>query len=181
MMKQAVVAVGVVLGLASVAAAQSTDSPFQVQVVAKLKKKDVIRATNTGASSTVAIPQNGALCANVYAFSTAGPLIGCCACRLAPNSFASIPIVADVLGSPKPIPKDVVLKVMASSGNQGACEPGAVGTGGNVFVTGFVGWKNETQFAPATLSAAELSSLNTQCSILHPTPSICASCAVPTP
>ena len=181
MMKQAIVVLAVVLGASSVAFAQAQDTPFQVHFVAKLKKKDVIHASNSGASSTVPIPQNGAICANLYAFSSAGPMIGCCACKLAANSLASIPIVADVLGSPKPLPKDVVLKMMASSGSQGNCEPGTVGTGNNVLVTGMLGWRNDVAFSPATLSAAELQSLNTQCSILHPTPSICASCVPAAP
>ncbi|MEO6028557.1 MAG: hypothetical protein ABIR79_16950 [Candidatus Binatia bacterium] len=41
MLKHSVIALGLVLGLAEVAAAQATDGPFRVQFVAKLKKKDV--------------------------------------------------------------------------------------------------------------------------------------------
>ncbi len=171
---------GLVLGFAGVAAAQATDGPFQVQFVGKLKKKDVINISNSGASSSVAIPQNGALCANIYAFSTAGPMLGCCACKLAANSLSTVPIVADVLGSPKPLPKGVVLKMIASTGNAGVCSPSTVATGINALATGMLGWRNDERFAPATLSVAEVTNLNTQCSLLHPTPSICASCAEPT-
>ena len=181
MVKQIVVVLGLVLGFAGAAAAQATDTPFQVQFVGKLKKKDAVHVSNSGASSTVANPQNGALCANIYAFSTAGPMIGCCACKMAANSLSTVPIVADVLESPKPLPKSIVLKMMASTGSAGVCSPGTVGTGNNVLATGMLGWRNDEQFAPATLSAAELTNLNAQCALLHPTPSICASCAEPTP
>jgi hypothetical protein len=178
MMKHAVMVLGLVLGASSLAFGQAMDTPFQVRFAANVKKKDVVRVTNSGANGSGI---GGQICANVYAFSTDGPMIGCCACPLLPNAFASIPIVADVLGSPKPLPKQVVLKLMASKGGAQGCEPGTVGIGNNALVLGLLAWKGEDPFAPATLSAGELSTLNQQCLVLHPTPSICASCVAAMP
>lgn len=178
MRTHALMVVGLILGCAASAWGQATDGPFQVTVATKLKGSDVVRFTNTGASSTVATPQNGRLCANAYAFSTAGQLLDCCSCAVPPNALVSVPIVDDVLGGLKPRPKELVLKMMASSGGTNAadCNPATVATGSNVLVTGLLAWKGTDRFQTATLSAAELNSILTQCGIKHPSAKICASC-----
>ena len=60
---------GLVLGVAAVAFGQAADTPFQVLPITTLKSKDAASVSNSGASSTVASPQNGTLCANVYGLS----------------------------------------------------------------------------------------------------------------
>ncbi len=180
MLKHVLVTMCVVLGGASLAFAQAADGPFQVRFATNLKKKDVINLSNSGASSTIAIPQNGALCANLYAFSAGGPMIGCCSCRVPPNSLEAVPVVADVLADAKQFPKNVVLKAMASKGGPSGCSGVNVGTGSDVLMTGMLAWKGDNPFVPSTLSAAELNSLNTQCALLHGSGNACASCP-PTP
>jgi hypothetical protein len=168
--------VGFVLLGVSTAYGQAADTPFQVRPVTNLKGKDAIVVTNSGASSTVPLPQNGNLCANVYAFGVDGALLNCCSCLVRPDTPVSIGVLADVLENPKPKPKSTVLKVMASTGTMGACNAGTVGTGANALATGLVPWLRENPFTPSTLSAAELSSLNTRCLTLHPQPNTCVVC-----
>lgn len=67
------------------ASAQAADTPWQIGVVTEnLTKVDTsVAVSNSGASSTIASPQNGAICINVYA--TSAPLssiAACCTCRV---------------------------------------------------------------------------------------------------
>ena len=181
MWRRVIMTVGLVVVSAGMAFAQASDTPFQVRTVTNLKKKDTIQFTNTGATSTVAIPQNGKLCMNVYAFSTTGPMLDCCTCPVAANSLAVLGIVTDVLAGRKPFPKSLVLKVMASTGggNAVSCNPTTVASGSDNLATGMLAWKGDASFSPATLSAAELSSIITQCGILHASPVVCPACQPP--
>ena len=183
MVRRGLMVVGLVLCSSAVAFGQATDFPYQVRAVTNLKKKDTIQFTNSGASSTVASPQNGKLCMNVYAFPGNGPMLDCCACPVAADGLAVLGIVKDVLADRKPAPKSLVLKLMASTGGSNAtdCNAATVGTGANVLAVGMLAWKGETPFATATLSAAELTSLDTQCGFLHASPNICPPCQTPTP
>src|SRR5262249_43105080 len=88
----------------------------------------------------------------------------------------------------------LTVKLLASTGtgNPPTCNPATVGTGANVLVPGMLAWMTEpqpsgffssppevvkTQFAPATLSAAELGGINAQCAALHGgSPHACPSC-----
>lgn len=178
MWKHLCVAITLVVGCSTSAFAQAYDSPFQVRFATNLKKKDTVQFTNSGATSTQASPQNGRLCMNLYAFSTTGPMIECCACPVGANNLAVVPIVKDLLNDPKPAPKSIILKAMASTGinNASTCDAATVATGANVLATGMLAWKGEYPFANATLSAAELTTINAQCGVLHPTPKTCAAC-----
>ncbi len=172
MYKHALITSGFILGLASVAFGQALDTPFQVRALVNLKGRDAIVATNSGAAGS-----NVTLCVNAYALSAStGELLDCCSCPVAPNSLVSIPIIADLLGNPKPKPKAVVVKLMASTGVGFLCETGAVGIGGNSLATGILAWTRDTPFLPATLSAGELNRLNTQCSTKHPGGNGCFAC-----
>jgi hypothetical protein len=167
------------LCFAGQALGQSFDNPFQVRAYSGLKPKDAITVTNTGASSTVASPQNGALCANAYALSaTTGDVLDCCSCPVAPNALVSIPIIDDLLEHQKPKSKTVVIKVMATAVPQFFCDASAVGTGANVLVTGMIASQGETPFSPSTLSAAELTRLNGQCGAIHPGGTGCFACPI---
>jgi hypothetical protein len=176
MYKSAVMTLAFVLSFSAVAFGQAADTPFQVRAATHIKKRDTIDISNTGASSTQVSPQNGKVCANVYAFDTAGPMIACCTCLIPANGLVSLSLAADVLEGRRPSPKAMVLKLMASTGTTGVCNAATVGTGSNVLMTGMVAWKGDTPFTPATLSAAELQSLNTQCGFLHASPNICLAC-----
>jgi len=180
MLKHAMMTVGLIFSLSTLASAQVGDGPFQMRALATLKAKDAIVVSNSGASSTVANPQNGSLCANVYALSaTTGLLLGCCSCQVRPDAAVSIPIMSDVLGNPKPKPKEVVIKLMATTGTSGVCNPTTPGTGADVFVTGMTTWKGESPLTNVTLSAAELGALTGQCTTLQPTGNICPVCVPP--
>ena len=74
-------------------------------------------------------------------------------------------------------PHTTVVKLMASSGTGGICNAATVGTGANVLVTGMLAWLtvstsssilafNKASFVPSTLSAAELTALDSQCSTI---------------
>lgn len=184
--------VGVFAGLmacvyASTANAQASDTPFQVNFATDLlSTPTLITVSNTGASSTVASPvQNGALCANTYAFSTSGPLLACCSCKVAANNLRQMSVRNDVLQSANKAPPDsVVLKIMASTGAAGACNAATVTTGADVLATGLGAWSrkgsasfnNGVHFTASTLSAAELTAIKTQCALLEPSGRACGSC-----
>src|SRR4051812_7219777 len=165
-------ALGMVLGVSSLAFAQAADTPYQVHFAAKIRKKDVVNLSNSGASSTVASPPNGALCANLYTMSTAGQMLGCCACVVPANNLVSVPIASDLLEGVKA--KSAVIKMMTTIAVGGTtCNPASVGTGAFVLATGMLPWKDDLAFTPSTLSAAELTSLTARCGFLHATPNIC--------
>jgi hypothetical protein len=169
-----------------VAAFAQDDSPFQVRYVANLGHGDsFINITNTGASSTVALPvQNGNICANVYAFSPDERLASCCTCLITPNGLASLSVINDILSNTLtfPPPTSLVVKLLGSAGTTPAsCNASTVGTGTNLLTTGMVAWAttihplpvspamapaygfSETPFTNATLSAAELVRITTLC------------------
>ncbi len=151
---------------------------------------------NSGASATVVSNgqiTNGQICVNAYAISPdTGQLVSCCSCRVAANVLNSLRVKTDLVGTFNVPPSNSVLvKLMASTGSGGTCNPQTVGTGANVLVTGMLAWGMnlhllpgsstgggfgfgstgasstygivETAFTPSTLSAAELTSLNAQC------------------
>jgi hypothetical protein len=175
MSKYILLSVGFTLCFSSLAFGQASDTPFQIRALTNLKPKDAIVVTNSNASNAAT-----GICADVYALAADdGHLLDCCGCVVPPNGLRSIPITADILENPKPKPKVVVLKLMASSGVAGVCNAGTVDTGGDNLVTGMLVWKGDVPFSPATLSAGELSKLNTQCSALHASPVTCAACLPP--
>ena len=188
MLKSVVMTVGVMCCWAVVAFGQAADTPFQVHDATNLQLGDPrITITNSGASSTVAFPnQNGKICANVYGFAaTTGQLTSCCSCLIAPNALVSLSVWQNLLlDNPFVSASALTVKLLSSTGtgNPPTCNPATVGIGANVLVAGMLAWMTEpqpsgffssppevvkTQFAPATLSAAELTSIDTQCAALH--------------
>lgn len=167
---------------AKFAFAQAADTPFQVTAVTSdLTRADTLVAlSNTGASATTAT--NGQLCTNVYAMTGNGAsppaVAACCSCKLQPNGYAQLSVNNDILVNVSPRPRNVVIKLMASSGVGGVCNASTVGTGANVLVTSMVGWQGAPQpastlqgnpityFTPSTLSAAELTRLDQGCGAL---------------
>lgn len=181
MSRHSIVALALVLGSSTAAFAQTADTPFQVRFATKLKKNDAIHIVNTGANgASIGSPQTGSICAYVYAFAPSGTMLDCCSCGLRPNSMASLSIAQDVLGGRKPLPKEVVLKVLSTRGtgtNPIVCNAAAAGS--EAISIGMVAWKGEAQFTPATLSAGELSVLTSTCQFLHVTANVCAACRQP--
>jgi hypothetical protein len=176
MSKRCLAALGFVLCMATGAHAQAVDNIFQVHAVPSLKGGDAIVVSYTGASA----PNVSSMCVNVYAFSAStGAMLDCCSCRVPADAMATIPIISDILEKPKVKPKLVVLKLIASSGTQFACNPSTPGTGSDTLATGMLAWKGGIPFTPATLSAGELANTLTQCSGIHGDANICAACIPP--
>ncbi|HEY8006067.1 MAG TPA: hypothetical protein VIE66_04520 [Methylocella sp.] len=162
------------------ALAQAADTPWQIGVVNEdLTKIDTtVAVSNSGASSTIASPQNGAICVNVYA--TSAPLssiVACCTCRVQANALRAFSVGKEVLVSVLPKARTSVIKLLASTGTAGACNASTAGIGANVLVTGMLSWLvpatsnsvaavGKTSLNPATLSAAELVSVTSQCAVL---------------
>ena len=134
----------VLLGSASVAFGKAADTPFQVRYVGNLNYSDsVVDISNTGASSTVASPQNGALCANIYAISPdTGKVTGCCNCNVQPNVSIGLSVTSDILGGAVPASNASMIKILATTGAGGCTGVSATtaGTGANVLATGLVAW-----------------------------------------
>jgi hypothetical protein len=178
--------------------AQAQDSPFQISSFSELDHgESYVTITNSGASSTVAFPnQNGALCANIYVFSPDATELACCSCLVPPNGLVSAAVKQSLLSvapnRPLLTAPSVVVKVLGSSGSAGQCNATTVGTGANVLVTGLLAsatglaiagtdppayFPTRTHFAPATLSAAELVRLTTTCLFNQNSPTgICKGC-----
>jgi hypothetical protein len=164
---------GLMLCVATGAHAQALDFPFQVRAVPSLKGNDAIVVSYNGASGQ-SVPS---MCVNVYAFSaSSGAMLDCCNCLVPADAMATIPIISDLLEKPKVKPKQLVLKLMASTGTAFACDASAVGTGANVLATGMLAWKGGTPFTPSTLSAAELTSIDNQCAGIHSPGRVCTAC-----
>jgi len=180
--------------LTAVAAAVTHDTPFQVGYAANLQFGDArIYLTNTGANATI-------LCANVYGFTPDERLVACCSCLVTPNGLASLSVGRDLLSDVPPAlprPNALVLKLLATQGTTASsCDAGVAGDSAHPLVPGLAAWGTstepssfvgspplvmETPFTPSTLSAAEVTSLTTQCHNLHSTPHLCRSCAGPSP
>ncbi len=162
-------------------------SPYFVRYASNLNLGDsVIDITNTGASSTTALPiQNGNLCVNVYAFSPDEQLVSCCSCLLTPDGLVSLSVKNDLISNTLTpgMPTSIVVKLLASNGGTAfsSCNAGTVGTGTNLLASGLAAWGttlhalpgnaaygvSETPFVAATLSGAELARITTLCSLIQ--------------
>ena len=172
---------------AKFAFAQAADTPFQATAITNdLTRGDsLVALSNSGASATTTT--NGQVCTNVYATTGNGATIpgvsACCTCKMQPNGYAQLSVNGDILAGVSPRPRNVVIKLMASSGSAGVCNASTVGTGANVLTLGMVGMQGAvpppptfgspsapltffTSFTPSTLSAAELTRLTQGCSAL---------------
>lgn len=177
---------GLAASIFTVAAfAQAADTPYQVGYASNLFAGDAtLTLSSSGASSTTVNPQNGNLCANVYMLAPDSTLIGCCSCVVKPNALVSLSVKDDIAANPLAT-SSVVIKLMASIASASApnCNPRTVGTGANVLATGLLSWHTIQSIAtapnglitylptrlpltPSTLSAAELTQLNSSCTTL---------------
>ena len=182
---------------------QASSGAFQVRYVANLNVGDsFINISNTGASSTTAFPtQDGTICVNVYTFSPDEQLISCCSCPVTPDALVSLSARNDLISNTLTpgVPTGIVIKLLATA-SQGAasCNAGTVGLGTNVPASGLTAWGTSlhalpitpgapagtfgvtgTPFTPATLSPAELTRIQTLCSLIQTNGSgfgICRTC-----
>jgi hypothetical protein len=177
------------------------DDTFQVHYAANLNLNDsFIDITNTGATVAAGISQN--LCENIYVFDPAEEEIACCTCTVTPNGLVSASVNHSLISNPltPAIPTSVVVKLVTSAG--GACNASAV----TAIAHGTAAWMttthalttttasglwfqpptttptavlDETPFEHATLSAAELAHLTSQCGFIQSNGSgfgICGGC-----
>jgi hypothetical protein len=169
------------------------NNDLQVRYATNLNNSDsIFDVTNTGANSTVAFPQNGNICANVYGISN-GQLLACCSCLLAPDRLASLSVQRDLLANNNFPPNSLVIKLIATAGTTSAssCDASKVGTAGHPIVPGMAAWgtvsqplsqfsqtsnATETPFTPSFLSTAELANLKASCVPANGAGSICNSC-----
>ena len=158
---------------------------FQVRYASNLAIGDsVIDFTNTGASSTIALPvQNGNICVNAYVFSPDEQLISCCSCPVTPDGLQSLSARNDLISNTLTpgVPTSVVVKLLASA--QATCNASTVTPASLALAAGLAAWGTtihttpvtagtpagtfgltETPFTRSTLSPAELLRLTTLCS-----------------
>jgi hypothetical protein len=173
MTRYAIAGLLALVGVPSGALAQATDTPWQIGVVTEdLTKLDTnVAVSNTGAT-------NAGICVNVYATSApSNSIAACCTCRVPANALREFSLAKDVLGSVQPRARMSVVKLLASTGNAGTCNATTPGAPADAIAPGMLGWLvaatsssapafGKTATLPATLSAAELSSITTQCSSL---------------
>lgn len=179
----------------------AADSPFQVRYVSNLSHGDsVINITNTGASSTVALPtQDGNICVNTYAFSPDEQLVSCCSCLVTPDGLVSLSARNDLISNTltPAVPTSLVVKLLATAGTTVAgvttCNAAAPGVPP---VTGMVAWGTsvtalrpgadatpytitETPFLPSSLREAEFVRITSLCGFIQTNGSgfgVCRSC-----
>jgi hypothetical protein len=177
----------------------TVDTPFQVRYMSNLNNGDsVMNITNSGArgaglQSGTSASITGAICANVYAFSPDEQMIACCSCPVTPNGLVSLSARQDLISNTltPAVPTAIVVKVLGSVPVGGSCSNSAATPG--ALTEGLISWattvhagatagtfaQTETAFAPATLSAGELTRLTSLCTFIQANGSgfgICRTC-----
>jgi hypothetical protein len=133
-------------------------------------KDSTLRVTNPGTSG-------GNLCVNVYVFSPDQQLNECCSCFLSPDGLRTFSVTNDLTSNPLTgrIPHTGVIKMISSPAANG-CNAAAVAP-----VAAIRAWATHLQNAgpgpavqvtegesqDATLSAAELASVTTNCAFIQ--------------
>ena len=185
------------------------DSAYQVRYASNLAIGDsVVNFSNAGSSSTDAgitggAPQNGDICANVYAYSPDEQLVSCCSCNVTPNALNSLSVKNDLASNTLTpiIPSALVIKVLATEGGAKCTASKAASVAYGDLRIGLLAWGTtihalpvtagtpattygvtETAFStPATLSPTELLRMTSLCSFIRANGSgygICKSCKV---
>ena len=178
---------------------------FQVRYASNLTSGDsVINLTNNGFNgASLSGPGFGTavgnICVNVYAFSPDEQLVSCCSCLITPNGLASLSVNNDLIASTLTgtRPNSIVVKLVTTGAGPTftgtACTNSAAQAGSAAFPitsgldafgttlhqanTGFA--TTETPFGVASLSAAELASINGRCTNIlgnGSTFGVCRSC-----
>jgi hypothetical protein len=175
------------------------DDTFQVHYAANLNLYDsFINITNTGATVAAGVSQN--LCENVYVFDPQEEEIACCTCSVTPNGLVSASVNQLISNPLTPaIPTSVVIKLVTSTGTCNASSVTGVAHGTVAWmttthaltttttspnwwvkpVTTTTAVLDETPFADATLSDAELAHITSFCGFIQADGSkfgICGGC-----
>ena len=184
------------------------DQPFQVRYASNLAIGDsVVNFSNAGSSSTdtglaTGAPQNGDICANIYAYSPDEQLVSCCSCNVTPNALNSLSVKNDLASNTLTpiIPSALVIKVLATAGGSACTASKAASVGPKDLRIGLLAWGTtihalpvtagspattygvtETRFDNPVLSEAELRRMTQLCSFIRANGSgygICKSCKV---
>jgi hypothetical protein len=174
---------------------------FHVRYFSNLTLGDsFINITNSGGSILPgnADINNGNICANVYTYSPDEQLVSCCTCQVTPNGLAALSVRNDLVSNTLTpvVPSSVVVKMVATSSNSGACNAATVGTLGSAgLALGMEAWGStlhvvpgpsgvgvtETPFSLATLTEPELTRMSQLCAFIRANGSgygVCKSCAI---
>ena len=180
----------------------AVDSPYQVRYAANLNLgESVINITNSGARGAdiywgTTASTTGAICVNVYAFSPDEQMVSCCSCPVTPNGLVNLGAVRDLISNTltPAVPTSITVKLLATVPVGGSCSRSAAGVVAATLAPGMLAWGTtihaapttpvtyavtETPFAPATLSAGELTRLGSLCNFILANGTnygICASC-----
>ena len=186
--------IAAVIATSAVAYAQNpitADSPYQIRYASNLTVGDsAVNISNTGAHGGVTLQSGttasvgGSICANVYVFSPDEEIVSCCSCPVTPNGLVSLSAQRDLINNPltRGTPTSIVIKLVASVPVGGSCTNSAAAIGTATLAPGLVAWGTtlhantsaaagvygvtETAFTPASLSASELSRLETTCGFI---------------
>jgi hypothetical protein len=165
------------------------DSPYQISYASNLTIGDSeLNLSNTGANGAgfgygTTASVTGSICANVYVFTPDEEIVSCCSCPVTPNGLVSLSAQRDLIVNPltRVTPTSVVIKLVATAPVGGTCNNSAAAVGTATVVPGMVAWGTklhantsptggyavtETEFTPATLSAAETARLAYTCGIV---------------
>lgn len=149
----------------------------------------VINLTNAGTLNGA--DPAGRICVNVYTFDPAEEMVSCCSCLVTPNGLNSLSTVSDLISNPLTlgVPTSVVIKLTATAPAAGTCNaavsadfvPGLRAWGSTLHQNTATGAYNVTEspFAPAVLSASEISKDISMCNFIQTNGSgygICKSC-----
>lgn len=168
---------------------QSADTPYQTSFAANLNIADSVIHLAYDAASGTSVGVQQPLCGNLYAIDPSTfSVIACCSSLLQKNSLMYTPVKSGLLnGGSVPATNSTLVYMMASIAQSSACAAHTVGTGGNALATGIIAWMttfhavprfggttpvptstvtytlSKTGFTLSTLSAAQLSTLNSEC------------------
>ncbi|HTA43458.1 MAG TPA: hypothetical protein VK789_13475, partial [Bryobacteraceae bacterium] len=188
---------------APASAALFIGQPFQVNYSANLNfGESNVDIGNAGTNGDPLLgPGFGAaagnLCVNVYAFDPNEELIACCSCLVTPGQTLNLGVNADLTSKTLTgvVPTSVTVKLLSTLAggngtgttcNNSAASPGTLANGMTAYRTTLHATPTagsfattETQFTPATLSAAEQASITGRCASIIGNASgfgICTSC-----
>lgn len=189
---------------ASITVEGQASDPFLVSYAANLPAGDSnINFINTGENGASLYgpgygKPSGNLCVNIYALDPGEELVACCSCLITPDALESVSVNHDFIANPANgvKPSSIVIKIVTTlagtGGSSTSCTNSAGVAGSASVASGLVAWRTtlhaapsggyattEVPFIPATLSAAELASLENRCTQIIGNGTgagICASC-----
>jgi hypothetical protein len=183
-MKKVLFVITAALLITCFAAAQAQDAKYQVNWYAH-RNNDVgadafLRIINTGVVGSPLSPNEGRICANIYAFDDTQEMLECCSCTVTGNGLLTLSLINNIMQNPLtglPAPETGVIKIVGTVAAPGCDETNLVG---QTLTNGLVAWQTQTespsahafvsaitQYAPATLTAQEQAFLGQTCSFVQ--------------